>query len=1024
MGQVLLGTPSRRVDRSDVTDRQARALAKELRGRVRGEVRFDGGSRALYATDGSNYRQVPIGVVVPRDVDDVVATMEACRRYDAPVLGRGAGTSLAGQACNVAVVLDFSKYMHSIDDVDPAARRARVQPGVVLDRLREAAEEHHLTFGPDPATHSHCTLGGMIGNNSCGVHALYGGKTVDNIESMDVLTYDGLRLTVGPTPEDELAEIIRAGGRRGEIYAGMREIRDRYADQIRAKFPRIPRRVSGYNLDELLPENGFHVARALVGTESTCAITLAATVRLIHSPPYRRLVVLGYPDFYVAGDAVPALLEHNPIGLEGFDDQLVRDMTRIGLHTDKLHLLPEGGGWLLVELGTDDPAELDERVRALVDAVQAGTAGAPNVRTYEPAQEKDIWTVRESGLGANAHPTGALPNWEGWEDSAVDPAVIGRYLRDLKALWGEFGYSGAWYGHIGQGCVHTRNNFDLLSTAGIAKFRAFMEAAADLCVSYGGSLSGEHGDGQARGELLEKMYGAELVDAFRQFKRLWDPAGRMNPGKVIDPYPLDTNLRFGADYAPADLGRTHFSFPDDEGSFASATTRCVGVGRCRKTDAGTMCPSYMVTLEEKHSTRGRARMLFEMLQGEATPATWRNDDVREALDLCLSCKGCKGECPVSVDMATYKAEFLSHYYAGRLRPRTAYSIGLIYWTARLASHLPRTVNALTGAPVLSGLLKRAGGVAPQRAVPRFATQTFRAWFEARQPVNAGAPEVLVWPDTFTNHFSPEVARAAVEVLEDAGRHVLIPGRILCCGRPLYDFGMLDTAERLLRQVLTELRPAIRAGVPIVVLEPSCLSVFRDELRNLLPADEDAKRLARQAVSLAEFLVDANYSPPPLPGRAIVQGHCHQKAVVGMTADLALLRSMGVDAELLDAGCCGVAGPFGFDAKHYETSMAIGERVLLPRARAADPDTLILADVFSCATQVEQGACRTTLHLAEVVAQALRERNGASAERAESASVPWGRVVGVGVAAAGAIAFQRRMKFAKSRATRNARARRA
>ncbi len=975
MGQVLLGTPGRRVDRSGVTDSQARALAGELRGRVRGEVRFDGGSRALYATDGSNYRQVPIGVVVPKDADDVAATLEACRRYGAPVLGRGAGTSLAGQCCNVAVVLDFSKYMNAIVALDPGAGRARVAPGVVLDRLRDAAEAHHLTFGPDPATHSHCTLGGMIGNNSCGVHALLGGKTVDNIESMEVLTYDGVRLTVGRTTEGELAEIVRAGGRRGEIYAGMRDLRNRYAEAIRARYPRIPRRVSGYNLDELLPENGFHVARALVGTESTCAITLEATVRLISSPSHRRLVVLGYPDFYVAGDAVPTLLEHAPIGLEGFDDQLVTDMTRIGLHTEKLHLLPEGRGWLLVELGADDPGELDERLRRLLDCVADG-AGSPNVRTYDPRDEKDIWAVRESGLGATAHPTGALPNWEGWEDSAVDPAVVGRYLRDLKALWGEYGYSGAWYGHIGQGCVHTRNNFDLHSTTGIAKFRAFMAAAADLCVSYGGSLSGEHGDGQARGELLEKMYGAELVDAFRQFKALWDPDARMNPGKVIDAYPLDTNLRFGADYSPVDLGRTHFSFPADEGSLASASTRCVGVGRCRKTDAGTMCPSYMVTLEERHSTRGRARMLFEMLQGEVTPATWRNDDVREALDLCLSCKGCKGECPVSVDMATYKAEFLSHYYAGRLRPRTAYSVGLIYWTARLASRVPRVVNALTNAPVLATLVKRAGGIAPARAVPRFASQTFRAWFEARQPVNVGSPEVLLWPDTFTNHFSPKVARAAVEVLEDAGQQVVIPERILCCGRPLYEFGMLDTAERLLRQVLTVLRPAIRAGVPVVVLEPSCLSVFRDELGNLFPADEDAKRLARSSLTLAEFLAEAGYSPPPLTARAIVQAHCHQQAVVGMTADLGLLRAMGVDAELLDAGCCGMAGPFGFDARHYETSMAIGERALLPRVRAVDADTLIVADGFSCGTQVEAGAGRSTLHLAEVLARALRERGGA------------------------------------------------
>ena len=698
---------------------QARALAAALRREIRGEVRFDRGSRALFATDGSNYRQVPIGVVFPRDADDVVATLARCRQDGVPMLARGAGTSLAGQCCNVAVVLDFSRHMNRIVGLDPERRVARVQPGVVLDRLREAAEAHRLTYGPDPATHAYCTLGGMIGNNSCGVHAPMAGKTVDNVEALEVVTYDGLRLWVGPTDERRLETIIRAGGRQGELYAGLRDLRDRYAALIRARYPRIPRRVSGYNLEELLPENGFHVARALVGTESTCALTLEATVRLVSSPQYRRLVVLGYPDFYVAADHVPEILRYRPVGLEGFDDTLTRYMRTIGLHTDKLHLLPDGGGWLLVEIGADSAEELAARAEELTASLQRATL-RPHIRTYDARQEQAVWQIRESGLGATALPPGELPNWEGWEDSAVDPSRIGEYLRDLKRLWGKYGYHGAWYGHVGQGCVHTRNDFDLGSAEGIRTWRRYLEEAADLCVAYGGSLSGEHGDGQQRGELLVRMFGEELVDAFRAFKRLWDPTGRMNPGKVVDPNPLDADLRLGPGYRPRDLGPTHFRFPADRDGFAGAMQRCVGVGRCRRESGGTMCPSYMVTREERHTTRGRARLLFEMLQGEVIVDGWRSREVKDALDLCVSCKGCKGDCPVSVDMATYKAEFLSHYYRGRLRPRTAYSIGLIYWAARAAAKAPWLVNALTHAPVLAPAVKWAGGIAQEREIPRFA----------------------------------------------------------------------------------------------------------------------------------------------------------------------------------------------------------------------------------------------------------------------------------------------------------------
>jgi FAD/FMN-containing dehydrogenase/Fe-S oxidoreductase len=963
-----------RADRGSLSLAEAQALAGQLRRTVRGEVRFDRGSRALYSTDGSNYRQVPIGVVCPADAEDVVATVDACRRFGAPVLGRGGGTSLAGQCCNVAVVVDMSKYMHRVVELDPVGRLARVEPGIVLDSLRDAAERHRLTFGPDPATHTHCTVGGMIGNNSCGVHALMNGKTVDNIQALEVLTYDGLRMTVGPTSEEELASIVAAGGRRGQIYAGLRDLRDRYADLIRQRYPRIPRRVSGYNLDELLPEQGFNVARALVGSESTCVLVLEATCQLIYSPPVRRLVVLGFPDIYQAGDAVPLVLEHRPSGLEGIDDQLIGYMRNIGLHPDEVDLLPPGNGWLLVELAAEDDAEAAGRVHDLVQGL-ARQGVRPSVATFEdPAQAKLIWTVRESGLGATARVPGQKPMWEGWEDSAVPPERIGAYLRDLRRLLDRYGYHGSFYGHVGQGCMHTRNDFDLQTEQGVARFRAYVEEAADLVVSYGGSLSGEHGDGQARAELLPKMFGPELVTAFAEFKAIWDPQGRMNPGKLVDPYRLDENLRLGPGYAPLRLATT-FRFPADKEGFADATLRCVGVGKCRRERGGTMCPSYMVTREEQHSTRGRARLLFEMLQGEVITGRWRSKEVHDALDLCLSCKGCKGDCPVSVDMASYKAEFLSHYYKGRLRPRTAYSIGLIWWAARAAARAPRLANLLTQTPLLRQAVKRLGGIAPARPVPPFAVEPFTSWFRRRGPANPGGRPVLLWPDTFTNYFHPEPGKAAVEVLEAAGFRVELPGAPLCCGRPLYDFGMLTLARRQLRQVLAALGPRIAEGVPLVGLEPSCLATFRDELANLFPDDEGARRLQQQTHTLAELLTSQadGWTPPALAGRAIVQGHCHQKAVMGMGPDRRLLATTGLDAEVLDAGCCGMAGSFGFEREHYEVAMQVGEHALLPAVRQADPDTLVIADGFSCRTQIEQATGRPTHHLAEVLRDALRDR---------------------------------------------------
>jgi FAD/FMN-containing dehydrogenase/Fe-S oxidoreductase len=948
----------------------AAELESELKRGLKGEVRFDRGSRALYATDASNYRQIPIGLVVPRDEEDVVAAVAACRKFGAPVLPRGAGTSLAGQCCNVAVVLDFTKYMNQILELDADRRFARVQPGVVLDALRNRTEAYQLTFAPDPSTHSRCTIGGMIGNNSCGTHSLLGGKTVDNVEELRILLYDGSQTTVGLTSESELETIVARGDRRAEIYKALREIRNEYADLIRTRYPKIPRRVSGYNLDELLPENGFHVARALVGTEGTCAIVLEAKLKLTHSPQHRVLVALGYEDGFHAADDVPQILEFRPIGLEGFEGSIVDGLRRKG--AANLDLLPAGGGFLLVEFGADGAAEANEAALQMMERLSE-VSNPPAMRLYSAKEAKAVWQIREAGPRAAAFAPGAPAEWEGWDDAAVAPEKLGAYLRDIRGLMNKYQYHGAFYGHFGHGCVHMRVTFDLESETGIRKYGEFVERAADLVVSYGGSLSGEHGDGQSRAALLPKMFGSELVRAFAKFKRAWDPENKLNPHKVVDAHVPTENLRLGADYRPLNP-ETHFEFPNDEGSLAKATLRCIGLGACRKNDGGTMCPSFMATREEEHSTRGRAHMLFELLQGEVLRDGWKDEHVKKSLDLCLSCKACKSECPANVDVATYKAEFLSHYYENTRRPIRAHVFGRIDRWARLASAAPGVANFVGQAPGFRHLLGLILGLAPERRLPQFARPSFRHWAQRHRPMLfenkliADKRRVLLWIDTFNNYFHPETGRAVLEVLEKAGFVVKCPQVVLCCGRPLYDFGMLAEAKEYLTQVMNILGAEIDAGLPIVVLEPSCASVFRDELCNLFPRDPRAKRLQQQAFLLAEFLENhaPDYVPPALSGQVLLHGHCHHKALLKMRDEESLLRRTGASVECPDAGCCGMAGPFGFERDKFAIAQAVGERVLLPAVRSAQPETLIVADGFSCREQIRQSTGRTAMHLAEVL----------------------------------------------------------
>ncbi|MDH6710005.1 FAD/FMN-containing dehydrogenase/Fe-S oxidoreductase [Kitasatospora sp. MAA19] len=959
-------------------------LARELAAVLCGEVRFGTAERTVYSHDASNYRQLPLGVVKPADLDDVRTALALCRQYGVPVVPRGAGTSIGGQAIGPgAVVLDFRRHLGAVLDVDPQARTARVQPGTVLDDLQRAARPYGLRFGPDPSTHSRCTLGGMIGNNSCGSHSLAWGRTADNVEQLELLLADGTELTVGGrlTPE-ERAALRTLPGRAGELHRGLQEFTDRNLATIRQGLPELPRRTSGYPLDALLPERGHDLARALTGTEGTCALLLGATVRLVEEPPARALVVAGYPDEGAAADAIPALLPLRPLTAEGMAADLIAALLAAGPRPPALDRLPAGECWLFLETGGATPVEAYQAARRLADEVRRERSAAVALVT-DPTEQRQLWAVREAGAGIVTRLPGGGEAWPGWEDSAVPPERLGDYLRDLRGLLRRHSLRGVPYGHFGDGCVHLRIDFPLDEPQGVLVFREFLEQAADLVVSYGGSLSGEHGDGQARAELLPRMYSPEVIALFGEFKRIWDPENLLNPGALVNPRPLDADLRFvTAPRRPLPLA---LPYEQDGGSLAKAVHRCVGVAKCVDPSTGVMCPSYMATGEERHSTRGRARLLAEMLRGAgepsghrtegAIPDGWRSAEVREALDLCLSCKGCASDCPVHVDMATYKTEFLYQHYRHRPRPLAHYSMGWLPLWLRAAALAPGAANTIARSPA-AGLLKRLGGIDRRRVLPILPPETFTRWYRrhrATHPAPAGARPVLLWPDTFSDHLQPNVLRSAVEVLEHLGFDVRLPAGPVCCGLTWYSTGQLGTARRVLRRSLRVLADdALPADTPVVGMDPSCTATLREDLPRLL--GPDGRPLAERTRTFAEFLDEyAPHAPlPRIPLDAVTQTHCHQHAVLGSAADRRVEQRLGLRNRVLDSGCCGLAGNFGFEQGHFEISEAIAERVLLPEVRAAAPDTVVLADGFSCRTQIAQLAeGRQALHLSELIARALR-----------------------------------------------------
>ncbi|TDD76696.1 FAD-binding oxidoreductase [Actinomadura rubrisoli] len=978
-----------------------------------GVFRTDLTVRAAYSSDASIYRRVPVAVAEPRSTDDLARILELAGAEGLPVTMRGGGTSIAGNSIGAGIVIDTSRHLRRVRCIDPEARTAVVEPGVVLDDLRAEAALYGLTFGPDPSSHSRCTLGGMIGNNACGSHSVAWGITSANVESMRLLL-----------PGDRELDAAKGSSGDAAIDAVLTRLRDAHLAPLRTELGRFSRQVSGYGLHHLLPENGFDVAKALVGAEGTCGLVTEATVSLVPVPKARALAVLGFPDVYVAAEVAPFAAQAGALTVEGMAADLLTALRQQPGRADAGADLPPGGGWLYCELGGDTAADARDAAHALAEIVRERVPGTTSVVVDDPARMRALWWIREAGSGIVTRLPDGGEAWPGWEDSAVPPARLAGYLRDLYGLMGEHGLRGVPYGHFGEGCLHLRLDFGLDDPLGVAGYRSFIEDAARLVLSHGGSVSGEHGDGRARSELLAEMYSPELLDAFAAFKAVFDPERRLNPGVIVDPAPLDADLRpgpgrdallhrgvfpqrdahlgsrgdalrpgTGRDALRSEAGRDALrpgagdalavtpvhALSRDNGSFAAAVHRCVGVGACRNLESGAMCPSFKVTRDEVHSTRGRARVLAEMLRGESLTDGWRSREVRDALDLCLSCKACASDCPVNVDMATYKAEFLYRHYAGRRRPMAHYSMGWLPLWSRLATAVPgtsRMVNAAMSREPIAAAVKRAAGVEPRREMIRFAARTLRQWFRAShgggpRPVGR-AGTVVLWPDTFTEHHAPEVGRAAVEVLEALGYRVLIPPGRVCCGLTWHSTGQLGVARRVLRHTLGILAPALDAGLPIVGLEPSCTVMLRDEAPELLPDDPRARTLADVTVTLAELVArhDGDWPFRRLDSAAIAQVHCHQEAKGSYAPDLAVLERLGVEPDVIGAGCCGLAGNFGFEPGHWDVSQGCAERELYPKVRGADGG-LVLADGFSCRTQVAQGTGRHALHLAQVLQLALR-----------------------------------------------------
>ncbi|MCD2114660.1 FAD-binding oxidoreductase [Rhodococcus rhodochrous] len=928
-------------------------LCSELRA-VGLEVRADAGTRAMYSSDASLYRIPPQAVVRPRSADDVLTALSVSRDHGVPVTARGAGTSVAGNAVGPGIVLDFSRHLNRVISIDTESRTAVVEAGAIHATLQKAAAAHGLRFGPDPSTHTRCTIGGMVGNNACGSRSLAYGRTSDNIAGLEVFTADGGQLVTG---YDESGAFTRGTDR---ILTAVHSAMSRHLATARTEFDRFGRQVSGYAVQHLLPER-FDMTQALVGSEGTLGIVTRATVKLVTDPPVRVVVVLGFATIVEAGHAAQAVVEHRPTACEGLDSRLV-DVLRSRRGDSAIPDLPSGRAWLFVEFADE---RLDE-VRGRAEALATAGISQSSMIVTDPVVAARLWQIRENGAGLAGRAPSNKPAWPGWEDAAVPPAQLGAYLSQFDDLVAEYGMTSAPFGHFGEGCMHVRLDLPLDRPDGTRVMREFLTDAARLVGGFGGSLSGEHGDGRARSELLPHMYSADAIALFGAVKHAFDPSNLLNPGVLVDPEPIDANVRPAAPFPALDLA---LAYPHDGGSLTQAVHRCTGVGKCRADNSGAdavMCPSYQATREEKDSTRGRARVLQEVVRGELS---WNDPSVHDAMDLCLSCKGCSSDCPTGIDMATYKSEVLHQKYRGRLRPRSHYSLGRLPMWARLAGRLPRLTNFMVTVPGIAQASLWMAGVDARRSIPRFARHPFRRHF--RQAVSDRTPVVL-FADSFSDAFDPEVAEATVRVLRSAGYEPQLPSSQVCCGLTWITTGQLDSARKILNRTVALLADDSLGEIPIVGIEPSCTAVLRNDIHDLLPGDERAAKVAARIRTLAELLSETpDWSPPDLTGTEIIaQPHCHHHSVLGWEADAQLLNSSGASVRTV-AGCCGLAGNFGVERGHYEVSVAVAEQNLLPAVDVV-PDAVVLADGFSCRTQLADLRDRRGLHLAQLLDLAASE----------------------------------------------------
>ena len=953
---------------------ETRELELELRRLVEGEVRFDDFSRVLYSTDASIYQMEPVGVVIPRHKDDVLAAVDVARRNGVPILPRGGGTSLAGQTVNHAIVLDFSKYMDALIEVNPDEQWARVQPGIVLDTLNGLLAPHALKYAPDPSTANRASVGGGIGNNSCGSHSVVYGKTGDHVLELNVVLADGAEARFSNLSQSQLETKLSGNGLESQLYRGIPEIAREYSDEIAARYPNIMRRVSGYNLDQFLNGGSVNLSRMMVGSEGTLGVITEAKINLVPVPRATALAIAHFNTLGEACDATPAILEHTPAAVELVGEMLLERTRNSPTFSRRMTFVNgQPGAILVVEFTGDTPAEAADRAQKLRDALARRRLGYDCLTILDPADQANVWAVRKAGLGLLMSVRGDAKPIPFVEDTAVDPERLGQFVRRFDEIVGNHRTTAGYYGHASVGCLHIRPLVSLKTQDGLETMTSIASEIADLVKEFGGSLSGEHGDGIVRGVWTEKMFGPKIYDAFRQVKQAFDPDGIMNPGKIIDTPPLTDNLRYGPAYKTLSFP-TQMDFSSQDG-FEGAIDMCNGMGACRKPD-GTMCPSFMATRDEEHSTRGRANLLRAAISGTLTPETLTGRRLYEALDLCLECKGCKGECPSNVDMAKLKYEFLHHYNNTHGIPLRAKLFAHINRLNRLGSRLAPLANLAARIPGSRWLLHQFFGIHKNRPLPSFAGQTFPSWFAKRTPsTNAPRGPVVLFNDTFMDYNVPEIGIAAVELLEHAGFEVIL-ANAKCCARPMISKGLLEEAKSNARFNVDLLAPYAAQNIPIVGCEPSCLLTFRDEYPDLL-RDDESKAIANHTYLIDEFLMDLHRKGEldlqfsNTDKKILFHGHCHQKAIVGTSDALSVLNlPPNFHVEEAKTGCCGMAGSFGFEKEHYEISMAIGAQKLFPQVESKDEDWEFAVMGISCRQQVEHGTTRRPRHLVELLRDAL------------------------------------------------------